>query len=137
MERFSYADFLKLFWLTSAKFMSSLFFSGCKAAFPHKRWEVASYLCDLDHSRWCLGSFPRWSQEGKWRESGSISSHQATGPADPRSRAGKHNTHLPQMFSRRQQILVQTINKLQLENLFATYSLCKGCLGLIKGRRII
>lgn len=69
---------------------------GCKAAFPHQWWEVASHLCDLDYSWWRVGGFPRWCQEGEWRESGSVSSHQTTGPADPRPRAGKHNTHLPQ-----------------------------------------
>lgn len=62
---------------------------GCKATFSDQWWEVASYLCDLDHSWWCLGSFPRWCQEGEWRESGTISSYQTSRPADPRSRAGK------------------------------------------------
>lgn len=78
---------LKLFRFTAAHFCLPL---GCKAAFPHQRWEVASYLCHLDHSWWRMGGFSRWSQEGKWGESGALSSHQTTGPADPWAGAGKH-----------------------------------------------
>lgn len=69
---------------------------GRKAAFPNQWREVASYLRDLDHSWWSLGGFPRWRQEREWGESGSVSSHQTAGPADPGARAG--NKHPPQMI---------------------------------------
>lgn len=79
-----------------ARCFSSLQHVGCvpvgrKAAFPHQRWEVASYLRHLDHTRRCLGGFPRWSQEGQWGESGPLSSHQTPGPAHLGARAGKHD----------------------------------------------
>lgn len=94
-----------MYWLKKKSYFSLLqhiFFvpPGGKAAFPHQWRKVASYLHNLDHSWWCMGSFSRWSQEGQWGESGSISSHQTTGPAHLGARAGIPHKHLLQMIFR-------------------------------------